>query len=176
MHLDGGVAADGTRVLSEASVAAMQEKQVALPRLTGMGDAWGLGWEILVDGDPTVIGHDGGTIGQSAFLRVVPEAGLVVAMLTNGGDVMGLFDDVVKPIVKDVAGVSLHGFPKPPAEAFAIDPAPMVGLLLQLDLRHDRQRRRRRCASGSTAPPRGSWPRWARSPSTCSSSGSGRTR
>lgn len=127
MHLDGGVAGDGTRVLSEASVQAMQEKQVTLPRLTGMGDAWGLGWEILVDGDPTVIGHDGGTIGQSAFLRVIPEAGLIVAMLTNGGDVMGLFDDVVKPIVKDAAGVVLHGFPKPPAEAFAIDPAPMVG-------------------------------------------------
>src|SRR5690606_5876872 len=51
MHVDGGVAGDGTRVLSEASVAAMQRKQVDLPRITGMGDAWGLGWEIFVDGD-----------------------------------------------------------------------------------------------------------------------------
>lgn len=127
MHLNGGVGPDGTRVLSEASVRAMQEKQVDLPRLTGMGDAWGLGWEILVDGDPRVIGHDGGTIGQSAFLRVIPEAGLVIALLTNGGDVMGLFDDVVKPIVEDVAGVTLHGFPKPPAEAFAVDAGPYVG-------------------------------------------------
>ena len=127
MHLDGGVAADGTRVLSEASVAAMQEKQIDLPRLTGMGDAWGLGWEILVDGEPTVIGHDGGTIGQSAFLRVIPEAGLAVALLTNGGDVTGLFDDVVKRIVKDVAGIELHANPTPPAEPFAVDAAPFVG-------------------------------------------------
>jgi CubicO group peptidase (beta-lactamase class C family) len=128
MHLDGGGTADGTRVLSEASVAAMQEKQIDLPRLTGMGDAWGLGWEILVDGDPIVIGHDGNTIGQAAFLRVVPDAGLAVALLTNGGDVMGLFDDVVKRIVKDVAGVELHGLPTPPDEPVSVDPGPIVGL------------------------------------------------
>src|SRR6478736_5156791 len=127
MHLDGGVAADGTRVLSEASVAAMQDKQIDLPRLTGMGDAWGLGWEIILDGEPTVIGHDGNTIGQASFLRVIPEAGLAVAMLTNGGDVTGLFDDVVKRIVKDVADVELHGNPQPPAEPFAVDAAPFVG-------------------------------------------------
>jgi CubicO group peptidase (beta-lactamase class C family) len=127
MHLDGGVAADGTRVLSEASVAAMQHKQVDLPRLTGMGDAWGLGWEIMQEGGERVIGHDGGTIGQSAFLRVLPGAGLAVAMLTNGGDVMGLFDDVVKRIVRETTGVELHGFPKPPAEPFAIDAGPFLG-------------------------------------------------
>ncbi|KAA9151029.1 beta-lactamase family protein [Microbacterium lushaniae] len=127
MHLDGGLASDGTRVLSEESVRAMQERQITLPRLTGMGDAWGLGWEIFVEGAPTVIGHDGGTIGQSAFLRVVPEAGLVVALLTNGGDVMGLFGDVVKTIVTDVAGVELPGFPTVPTEEVAVDAAPLVG-------------------------------------------------
>jgi CubicO group peptidase (beta-lactamase class C family) len=127
MHLEGGLAEGGTRVLSEASVAAMQEKQIDLPRLTGMGDAWGLGWEILVDGDPTVIGHDGNTIGQASFLRLIPEAGLAVALLTNGGDAMGLFDAVVKPIVKDVAGVELHGLPVPPDEPVSIDAAPMIG-------------------------------------------------
>lgn len=127
MHLDGGVAADGTRVLSEESVREMQRTQVDLPPLTGMGDAWGLGWEILLEGENRVIGHDGGTIGQSAFLRVLPGTGLVVAMLTNGGDVMGLFDDVVKRIVKDAAGIELHGFPKPPAEPFAVDATPFVG-------------------------------------------------
>ncbi|GAA5202779.1 serine hydrolase domain-containing protein [Microbacterium jejuense] len=127
MHLAGGVAADGTRVLSEASVADMQRTQVKLPTLTGMGDAWGLGWEIFVEGGPSVIGHDGGTIGQSAFLRVIPEAGLAVAMLTNGGDVMALFDSTVKKIVSEVAGVELHGFRKPPAEPEPVDATPYVG-------------------------------------------------
>ena len=127
MHLADGVAADGTRVLSQESAHAMREKQVDLPRLTGMGDAWGLGWEIIQTAAPVVIGHDGGTIGQSAFLRVVPELGIAVAMLTNGGDVMGLFDDVVAPIIKETAGVTLHGFPVPHAEPVPVDPAPLVG-------------------------------------------------
>ncbi len=97
MHLDGGTAPDGTRILSAESVAAMQTKHVDLPRLTGMGDAWGLGWEIIDSSAPTVLGHDGGTIGQAAFLRIVPEEGLAVAMLTNGGDVFGLFESRGRP-------------------------------------------------------------------------------
>ena len=128
MHLDGGVAANGTRVLSAASVRAMQERQIDLPGLAVAGDAWGLGWKIVVDGSPSVIGHDGSTIGQSAFLRVIPEAELVVAMLTNGGDVMGLFDDVVKKIVRDAGGVELPGPPTPPAEVIDVDLAPILGL------------------------------------------------
>lgn len=127
MHLDGGAAGDGTQVLSEASVAAMQRKQVDLPRITGMGDAWGIGWEIFVEGDQPIIGHDGGTVGQSSFLRIVPAAGLAVVLLTNGGDVMGLFDDVVKRIVRDAGGAELHGFPTPPAEPHPVDPVPFVG-------------------------------------------------
>src|SRR6187431_681692 len=127
MHLGDGVGANGTRVLSAESAKAMRTNHVDLPRLTGMGDAWGLGWEIIQTATPVVIGHDGGTIGQSAFLRVVPELGIAVAMLTNGGDVMGLFDDVVAPILKEAAGVTLHGLPVPPAEAVAVDAGPLVG-------------------------------------------------
>src|SRR5215475_1082991 len=45
MHMRGGVAADGTSVLSQASVKAMQEQQVTLPNLGVTGASWGLGWE-----------------------------------------------------------------------------------------------------------------------------------
>ena len=41
MHLNKGVAADGTRVLSPESVAAMQSVEVTLPPLGLMGDHWG---------------------------------------------------------------------------------------------------------------------------------------
>ena len=47
MHLDDGTAADGTQVLAPGTVAAMQERQVDLPDLGLMGDAWGLGWELF---------------------------------------------------------------------------------------------------------------------------------
>jgi len=60
MHLDRGVAPDGTRVLSAASVQAMQTREVDLPRLAGMGDAWGLGWELFDAPQGTVVAHDGG--------------------------------------------------------------------------------------------------------------------
>src|SRR5690606_28054321 len=44
MHLRGGVTADGTRVLAEEQVRAMQEEQVRLPGRHDLGDSWGLGW------------------------------------------------------------------------------------------------------------------------------------
>lgn len=128
MHLAEGAAPDGTRILSPLSARAMRTAQVTLPRLTGMGAAWGLGWEIITADSPVVIGHDGGTIGQAAFLRVVPEAGLAVALLTNGGDVFGLFADVVGRILSEVADVTLPSHPVPLDEPVAVEAAPLVGL------------------------------------------------
>ncbi|WBQ07529.1 serine hydrolase domain-containing protein [Kribbella sp. CA-293567] len=120
MHLDSGTAADGTAVLSPAAVKAMQEPQVKLPSLGLMGDAWGLGWEIFDWDGTTVIGHDGGTIGQSAFLRIVPEHGLAVTVLTNGGDAIELYKAVMGHLVEELAGLDLPALPTPPAE-----PVPM---------------------------------------------------
>jgi CubicO group peptidase (beta-lactamase class C family) len=128
MHLAEGAGPDGARILSPLSARAMRTAQVTLPRVSGMGAAWGLGWEIIDAGDPTVIGHDGGTIGQSAFLRVVPEAGIAVALLTNGGDVFGLFEDTAAHILRELTGVTLPSLPTPPAEPVSVDPAPLLGL------------------------------------------------
>ncbi|MEQ6900834.1 serine hydrolase domain-containing protein [Nocardioides sp. YIM 152588] len=128
MHLDGGTAPDGATVLGAGSAAAMQTRQVELPRLAGMGDAWGLGWELFDTPQGTVVAHDGGTIGQAAFLRVVPEAGVAIAMLTNGGDVFGLFGDVVAPLLAELSGVVLPERPTPPAEPATVDATPYLGL------------------------------------------------
>ncbi|MFE7171296.1 serine hydrolase domain-containing protein [Streptomyces sp. NPDC057616] len=91
MHLNDGTAGNGTVVLSEATAKAMREREAELPRLGVMGDAWGLGWEIFDGGSTGLIGQDGTTIGQSAFLRLVPEHDLVVVLLTNGGNTLGLY-------------------------------------------------------------------------------------
>lgn len=76
MHLDGGVALDGTRVLSEESVALMQRSVVDSPdKWTVSADGWGLG-RTLYDWDGVRgYGHDGASIGQYGYLRVVPSAG-----------------------------------------------------------------------------------------------------
>ncbi|WP_341941654.1 serine hydrolase domain-containing protein [Microbacterium sp. LWH10-1.2] len=121
MHIDGGVAADGTRVLSEQSTRAMQEQQVELPDLGVLGDAWGLGWELFDwDGAP-VIGHDGGTIGQSAFLRIVPSAGVAVAILTNGGRAVEAYQTITAKVLSALAGVTMPALPEVPASPVEVD-------------------------------------------------------
>jgi CubicO group peptidase (beta-lactamase class C family) len=127
LHLDSGTAADGTAVLSAASVKAMQQAQVKLPALGMMGDSWGLGWELFDWDGTTAIGHDGGTIGQNAFLRVVPEHGLAVAVLTNGGDTIEVYKAVVGHVVKELAGLDLPALPSPPATPVPIDVDRVLG-------------------------------------------------
>jgi CubicO group peptidase (beta-lactamase class C family) len=83
MHLRGGLARDGTRVLSPASVAAMQSAQAAMP--WGLGyDQMGLGWTIRRSGGHTVVGHTGANAGAHSSLAVVPDQRGAIAVLTNG--------------------------------------------------------------------------------------------
>ena len=127
MHLDGGCGPDGTQVLSAGSVQAMQERQVELPELGLMGDAWGLGWEIFDwEGGP-VIGHDGGTIGQTAFLRIVPGADVAVAILTNGGASASLYSTLMSRILEALADVAVPGLPQPPEQPIGVDLERILG-------------------------------------------------
>ncbi|MCZ2826781.1 MULTISPECIES: serine hydrolase domain-containing protein [unclassified Modestobacter] len=127
MHLEAGKAPDGSTVLDAGTVAAMQERRVRLPDIRVMGDAWGLGWE-LFDGHGTpVVGHDGNTIGQASFLRVLPERGIAVVLLTNGGDPYGLYRDVVGHVLRELADVQLRELPVPPADPPRVDATRYVG-------------------------------------------------
>lgn len=127
MHIDGGKGPDGTQVLSADSVRAMQERQVELPDLGVMGNAWGLGWEIFDwEGGP-VIGHDGGTIGQNAFLRIVPGTGVAVAILTNGGTAVSLYTTLMTKVLTALAGVSIPALPVPPASPVEVDLGRILG-------------------------------------------------
>ena len=97
MHMHDGKAEDGTQVLAPGTAARMHAKEVELPDLGLMGTSWGLGFERFDTPDGAIIGHDGSTIGQNAFLRIVPEAGVAVALLTNGGDIISLYQEIVRP-------------------------------------------------------------------------------
>ncbi|GAA1964138.1 serine hydrolase domain-containing protein [Catenulispora subtropica] len=128
MHLDGGVAADGTRILAEATTAAMQEPQIDVPDKWFLATHWGLGW-FLDEWDGTkVFGHDGGTLGQSAFLRVLPEHDLAICLLTNGGDAMALYRAVFNEIAGELAGVQMRAPLEPTPEPLPFDPADYVGV------------------------------------------------
>lgn len=92
--LRGGVAPNGTRILSAESARAMLEEQVSLRAVSPATVGWGLGW-FLEDWKGTfVYGHDGGTIGQRAYLRVFPEDGFALALLTTGGQPDGLYREL----------------------------------------------------------------------------------
>ena len=69
MHLAGGTARDGTRLLTAASARAMMQVQSARPPGSDAPASQGLGW-LMADWDGVrVIGHGGGTIGQLSFLQ-----------------------------------------------------------------------------------------------------------
>ncbi|MGI5347433.1 serine hydrolase domain-containing protein [Streptomyces sp. CA-250714] len=128
MHLDGGLAPDGTRVLSADAVAAMQRRVVDSPdKWTVSADGWGLGWTLYDwDGTPG-FGHDGSAVAQHSFLRVVPHAGVAVVLLTNGGGVNGLYHDLLSELLSELAAVRMPEPFAPPANPPAVDISPMVG-------------------------------------------------
>ncbi|RSD09136.1 serine hydrolase domain-containing protein [Amycolatopsis eburnea] len=125
MHLRDGEGPDGTRVLSAESARAMRERVVELPDLGLMGEAWGLGWSLSEGGQ--VVGHDGGTIGQSAFLRLAAGHDVAVALLTNGGNPIALYTEVVGHVLKELTGIELKVPPVPNPEAPRIDATRYVG-------------------------------------------------
>jgi CubicO group peptidase (beta-lactamase class C family) len=127
LHLSGGLAGDGSRVLSAASAAAMADHQADLPDPYVLGDSWGLGWIRFGWDGRRLIGHDGNTIGQAAFLRLLPEQGLAVALLTNGGHTRDLYEALYHEVFAEVAGVSMPYPLTPPEAPVQVNPMPHVG-------------------------------------------------
>ena len=128
MHLGGGVTGDGTRVLSEESAAAMREPQVEVPDRWTLGSHWGLGWILMEWDGRDVFGHDGATLGQGAFLRVLPETGLSVCLLTNGGaHPRELFNELYAEVFAELAGVTMPAALEPTEGATVGDASRYTG-------------------------------------------------
>ncbi|MCG5215822.1 serine hydrolase domain-containing protein [Streptosporangium sp. KLBMP 9127] len=110
----GGDGGDGGGVLGAEAVHAMRTENVRIPfPFTGHGDAWALGWEIFHVGGHTIYGHNGDTIGQSAFLRLIPEQDIAVALLTNGGQGVPLHHELLRHVLRELAGIELPELPAP---------------------------------------------------------------
>lgn len=127
LHLDEGRASSGKQVLSPESVRAMQVEQVEVPDPSFRGRYWGVGWMLFDWDGRRLIGHDGGTLGQSAFLRIVPEENLAVSMLTNGDKSLDLFGDVYDHVLGALAGISVPPPPQPLDDPPAFDGSRYVG-------------------------------------------------
>jgi CubicO group peptidase (beta-lactamase class C family) len=113
LHLDGGLAPDGTRLLSAEAVESMTRPEVEVPNRWRGPTHWGLGWELFDWPGGPVFGHGGATIGQYAYLLVAPGAGVAVALLTNGGEPGELYATLVGELLADLAGVTMRRFAPP---------------------------------------------------------------
>ncbi|MFB6824237.1 serine hydrolase domain-containing protein [Streptomyces virginiae] len=128
LHLDGGSAPDGTQILGARAVAEMQRWVVDVPdRWTVSADGWGLGWSLYDWNGVPGYGHDGASIGQYGYVRVVPGADLVVVLLTNGGASRLLYADLMRELLRDLGGVHMPPAFAPPARPPIVDMLPLVG-------------------------------------------------
>ncbi len=121
LHLDGGVTADGTRLLSRASSAAMQQQRAGIPGFGYGPEAIGLGWRLNRWSGRRIFGHDGGTIGQTAYLRIDPQARVAACLLTNSPESQSLFRRLFSEVFGSYAGVIPPAGPEPAAGPVDLD-------------------------------------------------------
>jgi CubicO group peptidase (beta-lactamase class C family) len=127
LHLDGGVTGDGTRLLSEALVAAMREPRFDIPGLGDRDDEIGLGWRLRRWGDHQMFGHDGDTIGQSAFLRIDEGERVAACLLTNSPVADVLCRELFTEVFGTYAGAVMPPGPEPAADPSGVDASRYTG-------------------------------------------------
>jgi CubicO group peptidase (beta-lactamase class C family) len=136
LHLDQGVTPDGTRLLSRASSSAMQQPRAQIPSL-GRDEAIGLGWRLHHWGGRRIVGHDGGTIGQTAYLRIDPQARVAACLLTNSPETRSLFERLFSEVFGTCAGVTVPPGPKPAPEPVDLDLERHAGRYQRTSWRYD---------------------------------------
>lgn len=81
MQMSGGVASDGTRIISEALL-----KETWMPQIRVSNDqSFGLGWDVSDYHGLQALSYSGGLSGFSPRVQFLPEANLGVVVLTNRG-------------------------------------------------------------------------------------------
>lgn len=110
LHLRGGLAENGTRVLSAEATKLMMEPQIAVTPGSPFAQEWGLGWYVGQWGDKPFRGHSGHNLGAGSHLAVFPGSGGGLALVFNTipGDA-GLHHELFAELASDLFGAT-----KPP--------------------------------------------------------------
>ena len=91
---------------------------MAIPGAAGGLTHVGLAWRVYDWSGRRVIGHDGLTMAQMSFLRIDPEAGLAVCLLTNSDNAPALAQSIISEVFEFHAGVAI---PAPPTPAPGVE-------------------------------------------------------
>lgn len=126
LFLDGGVAPNGTRVLSSAATHEMLASRVPVPDPYMFGPYWALGLVVCDWNGRTVYAHDGSTIGQNARMRILPDEDLALVLLTNGGQRESMYKAVFDVILAELGIPAIPPLPTPDP-GLSFDPARYVG-------------------------------------------------
>lgn len=127
MHLADGVGTGGERVLSARSAQLMREPHAAVIEARPTGAHFGFGW-MLNDWGRPVFGHDGQTLGQSAYLQIVPgPVPVSIALLTNSNDSAPLFQHLVRELLAEHTDVAAPPPLEPPPGPVLRGSADIVG-------------------------------------------------
>lgn len=125
--LEGGVAPNGARIVSDAAIREMTTSRVPVPDPYMFGPEWALGLMVCDWHGRTVYAHDGSTIGQNARLRILPDDDLALVLLTNGGQRDALYREVFDVILAELGTVAIPPLPEPDL-GLALDPWRYVGV------------------------------------------------
>jgi CubicO group peptidase (beta-lactamase class C family) len=115
--LHKGLARNGKRIVSAASVEEMTRSRVPVPDPYMFGPEWALGLIVCDWHGETVYATDGSTIGQNARLRILPDSNTAITLLTNGGPRESFYRTVFNEILTELGAVTIPDLPTP-------DPAP----------------------------------------------------
>lgn len=124
VHLRGGVAGTGARILSAESTRAMQEPQVEKSP-TGGAEKMGLGWILDDHGGAKVMKHSGGNFGGRASYWALPEHDFSFACMSNTISLapavlaVKVYRQLVKELFDLDAPDPLAAYEKTHADAFA---------------------------------------------------------
>ena len=124
VHLRGGVAGNGARVLSPESTRAMQEVHFEVSSESGT-EKQGLGWILDEHGGAKVLRHTGGNFGGRASYWALPEHDFSLAVMSNTISLApaALAVTVYRQLVSELFGIDapdpLAAFDKSAADAFA---------------------------------------------------------
>ena len=92
-QLAGGVAPDGTRVVSTENLEATWEPRIAMempadpsipPELAEMAESYDMGWVTGSYRGQRMLNHSGGTLGFTSEMAFLPDADVGIVLLTNG--------------------------------------------------------------------------------------------